>query len=63
MAARAVLAGTATGLAKAGSEAIEVLRTLKLTRDSAIKARTQAMNQIKALVITAVSARLKRPHP
>ncbi len=53
MAARAVLAGTATGLAKAGSEAIEVLRTLKLTRDSAIKARTQAMNQIKALVVTA----------
>tara|TARA_Y100000310_G_scaffold320278_1_gene376573 strand:+ start:210 stop:1283 length:1074 start_codon:yes stop_codon:yes gene_type:complete len=58
MAARAVLAGTATGLAKAGSESIEVLRTLKLTRSSALKARTQAMNQIKALVVTA-PARLR----
>ena len=30
-----------------------MIRVLKIVKDSATKARTQAMNQIKALVVTA----------
>lgn len=52
-AARAVLAGTATGQPKTGAAEVEMVRMLKLTRNSAVKARTQALNQIRALIITA----------
>jgi transposase len=53
MAARAVLSGQATATPKAGEGTAEMLRTLKMVKDSAVKARTQAVNQIKAIVITA----------
>src|SRR5664280_204497 len=49
-AARAVLAGTATGIPKAGDDQVEMVRLLKLTRDSAVKSRTQAINQIKGVL-------------
>jgi transposase len=52
-AARAVLAGTATGTPKAGDGRVEMIRLLKVTRDSAVKARTQAINQIKGILVTA----------
>jgi len=52
-AARAVQAGTATAQPKAGDGPIEMLRTLQATRRSALKARTQAANQLHALVVTA----------
>src|SRR5664280_2969823 len=52
-AARAVLAGTATGIPKAGDDQVEMVRLLKLTRDSAVKSRTQAINQIKGVLVTA----------
>ena len=52
-AARAVQAGTATAEPKAGDGPIEMLRTLQAARRSAIKARTQAANQLHALVVTA----------
>ena len=52
-AARAVLAGTATATPKAGDDQVEVIRMLKLTRDSAVKARTQTINQLKAVLVTA----------
>src|ERR1700730_3562364 len=52
-AARAVPAGTATAQPKAGDGPIEMLRTLQAARRSAIKARTQAANQLHALVVTA----------
>jgi transposase len=55
VAARAVLAGVAKGNPKAGNDRVEMLRMLKSTKDSAIKARTQAINQMKAFVITAPS--------
>ena len=57
-AARAVLAGTATATPKHGDDRVEVIRLLKLTRDSAVKAQTQAVNQLKAVLITA-SAELR----
>lgn len=52
-AARAVLAGDATGTAKDTTGTVEAVRILHLTRRSAVKARTQAGNQIKDLVLTA----------
>jgi transposase len=52
-AARAVLAGTAFGQAKSADGRVEMIRALRLARRSAIKARTQASNQLYALVVTA----------
>lgn len=46
-------AGIATAQPKAGTGAIEMLRTLRVARQSAVKARTQAANQLHALVVTA----------
>ncbi len=53
MAARAVLAGVASATPKSGEGEIEIICMLKSTKDSAVKARTQAVNQMKALVVTA----------
>mgnify|MGYP003598865205 CR=1 FL=1 len=52
-AARAVLAGDATGVPKDTTGRVEAVRVLHLCRRSAVKARTQAGNQIKDLVLTA----------
>jgi len=52
-AARAVQAGTALGQPKAGTGHVEMMRALSLTRRSAVKARTQAVNQLHALLVTA----------
>jgi transposase len=53
MAARSVLAGVATGTPKHGDGHVEMVRMLKMAKDSGVKARTQALNQIKALLVTA----------
>ena len=53
MAARAVLAGVADATPKSGEGEVEMIRMLKSAKDSAVKARTQALNQMKALVVTA----------
>lgn len=53
MAARAVLAGVADATPKSGEGEVEMLRMLKSTKNSAVKARTQAINQMGALVVTA----------
>ena len=53
MAARAVLSGVANATPKSGEGEIEMIRMLKTAKDSAVKARTQAINQMKALVVTA----------
>ena len=53
MAARAVLAGVADVTPKSGEGEVEMIRMFKSARDSAVKARTQAANQMKALVLTA----------
>ncbi len=52
-AARAVQAGTAMGIPKAADGQVEMLRSLRLARRSAVKARTQAANQLGALLVTA----------
>src|SRR6266581_6245700 len=52
-AARAVQAGEATVVPKAADGVVEMLRCLRVARSTAVKARTQASNAIKALVVTA----------
>ena len=52
-AARSVLAGTALGAPKTADRAVEMIRTLRLVRRSAMKARTQAANQLRAVLVTA----------
>jgi len=52
-AARAVLSGRATALAKAGDGHVERIRLFKLAKGSAIKSRAQAINQLKAILIGA----------
>jgi transposase len=53
MAARAVLSGVAQDQPKSGIGEVEMIRMLKSTKDSAMKGRTQAINQMRALVVTA----------
>jgi transposase len=52
-AGRAVLAGDATAIAKAGDGPVEALRLLRIARRSADRARTQAANQLRAVIDTA----------
>ena len=52
-AARAALNGEATALPKGGDGPVEATRMLRVVRRSALKARTQAANQLHALVVTA----------
>ncbi|MFG2523545.1 IS110 family transposase [Streptomyces sp. NPDC048527] len=52
-AARAVLSGRARSQAKGGDGPVQCARLFKLAKDSAVKARTQAINQLKAVLITA----------
>ena len=61
-AARAVQAGTALGEPKAGDGEVEAIRTLRLARRAAVKARTQAATQLRALVVTAPDALRARLH-
>jgi transposase len=55
-AARAAQAGAATGQPKARDGRVEAIRTVRIARRSAVKARTQAANQLHALVVTAPAA-------
>jgi transposase len=62
-AARAVQAGTVIGQPKAGDGQVEMIRTLRLARRSAMKARTQAANQLHALLGSAPDALRTRLRP
>ncbi|MGP4089992.1 IS110 family transposase [Streptomyces sp. KR55] len=52
-AARAVLSGRATAAAKTSDGPVEMLRLFKLAKGSAIKSRTQAINQLKSVLVSA----------
>ena len=52
-AARAVLSGEARTCAKSGDGAVEMIRHLKIVRDTAMKSRTQAMITLKTLIVNA----------
>ena len=51
-AARAVLCGEATGRPNSADGPVEAIRLLGATRRSAVKARTQAINQLKGHLVT-----------
>lgn len=53
VAARAVLAGEAAGVPKSADGRVEMIRTLRSARRSAVKARSQAANQLQGFVVTA----------
>jgi transposase len=53
--ARAVLGQTSTAIPKAKSGTVEVIRTLRVDRASAVKARTQAFNTLWGIMIGAPS--------
>ncbi len=52
-AARAVLVGNATAIPKSADGVVEMLRQIKVAKDTAVKARTSAIITLKALVVTA----------
>jgi hypothetical protein len=52
-AARAVLAGTATTVPKSGDDWVEMVRVLRIARVSAMHQRSQATNQLHAVVVSA----------
>jgi transposase len=47
-AARAVLAGQVTAIPKTGSHLVEMVRCLRVARTTAVKARSQAINALRA---------------
>lgn len=51
-AARAVLSGVATAIPKLREGVVEMIRFLKVAKDSAVKARSQALITLKALLVT-----------
>jgi hypothetical protein len=53
--ARAVLGQTSTAIPKSKSGMVEVIRTLRVTRASSVKARTQAFNTLWGVMIGAPS--------
>jgi transposase len=59
-AARAVLGGQATALPKSGTSEAEMIRHLKVARDTAVKARTQAMLALKSMLVGAPAALRER---
>jgi transposase len=52
-AARAVLAGTATAVPKTTDGAVEMIRQVKIAKDTAVKSRSQAIITLKTIVVTA----------
>jgi len=52
-AARAVQAGVAAGVPKSGDGAVEMIRVLRVERSSAVKQRTQSINNMRGLIVTA----------
>jgi transposase len=59
-AARAVLAGQANAVPKSGASRVEMIRHLKVARDGAVKARSQAMLTLQAVIVGAPEALRER---
>ncbi len=59
-AARAVLAGETAGEPKSGDGRVEMIRVLRAARRCAVKARTQAANQLRGVGVTAPEALRRR---
>ena len=63
VAARSVLAGQSTAIPKTADGAVEMMRQLKITRDTAVKARTTAMNTLKQIVRHRAARAARDPPP
>ena len=50
---KSALAGQSTAIPKAADGVVEMMRQLKITRDTAVKARTTAMNTLKQIIVHA----------
>ena len=59
-AARSFIAGKATVIPKSGDDLVEMIRMLKVAKDSATDNRTAALNQLHAVVVTAPAALRER---
>ncbi|MFJ5221182.1 IS110 family transposase [Streptomyces sp. NPDC088354] len=55
-AAHAVLSGRATAAAKTTNGPVETIRLFKMAKTSAVKSRSQAINQLKAILVAADAA-------
>ena len=53
VAARSVLAGQSTAIPKTADGAVEMMRQLKITRDTAVQARTMAMHTLQQIIVHA----------
>lgn len=62
-AARAVLSGTATAVPKTGDGAVEMIRQVKIAKDTATKARSQAIITLKTIIVNAPSELRERLEP
>lgn len=62
-AARAVLAGHADAVPKSADGAVEMIRTIKVAKDVAVKARTAAMISLKAILVNAPAALREQLQP
>jgi transposase len=65
-AARAVLSGNATAIPKTQAGAAEAMRAVSVARRSAVKAKAQAINQLRALLVSApqeIRERLWKANP
>lgn len=52
-AARAVLAGTATAVPKSADGCVEMIRQIKIAKDTAVKSRNQAVVTLKTIIVNA----------
>ncbi len=62
-AARAVLAGHADAVPKSADGVVEMIRTVKVAKDVAVKARTSAMISLKAILVNAPTALREQLQP
>jgi transposase len=62
-AARAVLAGHADAIPKSADGVVEMIRTIKVAKDVAVKARTSAMISLKAILVNAPTALREQLQP
>lgn len=62
-AARAVLAGHADAVPKSADGVVEMIRTIKVAKDVAVKARTSAMISLKSILVNAPTALREQLQP
>ena len=59
--ARSVLAGQSTAIPKTADGTVEMMRQLKVARDTAMKARTTAMNTLKQIIVHRAAPAARSP--